>query len=172
MQEIQCMIIRNKLNFSFTQNATWELCHNWPGWWISAFHTPWHNLNWWQTELSEACVHKHFCICYLQMYVKVSFHSVTDTWWRHLMEIFSALLALYNGNPPVTGGFPSQRPVTRSFYMGLSKWLGKQSKRRCFKKQWRSLWRHCNEKTPPAVIECSLVWTTSSFYCWCIICEL
>ena len=31
------------------------------------------------------------------------------------MEIFSALLALYEGNPPVTGGFPSQRPVTRSF---------------------------------------------------------
>ena len=31
------------------------------------------------------------------------------------MEIFSALLALCDGNPPVTGGFPSQRPVTRSF---------------------------------------------------------
>ena len=26
----------------------------------------------------------------------------------------SALLALCEGNPPVTGGFPSQRPVTRS----------------------------------------------------------
>ena len=32
-------------------------------------------------------------------------------WWRHQMEIFSALLALCEGNPPVTGGFPSQRPV-------------------------------------------------------------
>ena len=31
------------------------------------------------------------------------------------MEIFSALLALCMGNPPVTGGFPSQRPVTRNF---------------------------------------------------------
>ena len=31
------------------------------------------------------------------------------------METFSALLALYEGNPPVTGGFPSQRPGTRSF---------------------------------------------------------
>ena len=31
------------------------------------------------------------------------------------METFSALLALCEGNPPVTGGFPSQRPVTRSF---------------------------------------------------------
>ena len=31
------------------------------------------------------------------------------------METFSALLALGEGNPPGTGGFPSQRPVTRSF---------------------------------------------------------
>ena len=31
------------------------------------------------------------------------------------MEIFSALLALCAGNSPVTGEFPAQRPVTRSF---------------------------------------------------------
>ena len=31
------------------------------------------------------------------------------------METFSALLAICAGNPPVTGGLPSQRPVTRSF---------------------------------------------------------
>ena len=31
------------------------------------------------------------------------------------MEAFSALLALCAGNSPVTGEFPSQRPVTRSF---------------------------------------------------------
>ena len=37
------------------------------------------------------------------------------TWWRHLMQTFSALLALCVGNSPVTGEFPSQRPVTRSF---------------------------------------------------------
>ena len=36
-------------------------------------------------------------------------------WWRHQMETFSALLALCAGNLPVTGEFPSQRPVTRSF---------------------------------------------------------
>ena len=28
------------------------------------------------------------------------------TWWRHQMETFSALLALCEGNPPVTGGLP------------------------------------------------------------------
>ena len=31
------------------------------------------------------------------------------------METFSALLALSEGNSPVTGEFPAQRPVTRSF---------------------------------------------------------
>ena len=36
-------------------------------------------------------------------------------WWRHQMETFSVLLAFCAGNSPVTGEFPSQRPVTRSF---------------------------------------------------------
>ena len=31
------------------------------------------------------------------------------------MEIFSALLALCEGNSPVTGEFPAQKPVTRSY---------------------------------------------------------
>ena len=36
-------------------------------------------------------------------------------WWRHHMETFSALLALCAGNSPVTGDFPTQRPVMRNF---------------------------------------------------------
>ena len=35
--------------------------------------------------------------------------------WRYQMETFSTLLALCAGNLPVTGEFPAQRPVTRSF---------------------------------------------------------
>ena len=31
------------------------------------------------------------------------------------MEIFYALLAIFAGNSPVTGEFPTQRPVTRNF---------------------------------------------------------
>ena len=31
------------------------------------------------------------------------------------METFSALLAMFAGNSPVTGEFPTQRPVTQSF---------------------------------------------------------
>ena len=41
------------------------------------------------------------------------------SWWRHQVETFSALLALCAGNSPVTCEFPSQRPVTRSFYVSL-----------------------------------------------------
>ena len=39
---------------------------------------------------------------------------VDTSWWRHHMEMVSALLALCEGNPSVNGGFPSQRPVTRT----------------------------------------------------------
>ena len=34
---------------------------------------------------------------------------------RHQMETFSALLAIYAGNSPVTDEFPAQRPLTRNF---------------------------------------------------------
>ena len=49
------------------------------------------------------------------------------------MEAFSVLLTLCAGNSPVTGEFPSQRPVTRSFDiffdLRLNKRLSKQSRR-------------------------------------------
>ena len=35
--------------------------------------------------------------------------------WRHQMETFSVLLTLCAGNSPVTGEFPAQRPMKRSF---------------------------------------------------------
>ena len=69
-------------------------------------------------------------------------------WWRHQMGTFSALLALCEGNPPVTAGFPSQRPVTRKFYvffhLCLNKRLSKQSRRRWFETPSHALWRRCN----------------------------
>ena len=47
------------------------------------------------------------------------------------METFSALLAIRAGNSPVTGEFPSQRPVMQSFDvffdLRLNKWLSQQS---------------------------------------------
>ena len=51
-------------------------------------------------------------------------------WWRHQMETFSALLAGV-GNSPVTGEFPAQRPVMRSFNVSLiwawiNSWVNKR----------------------------------------------
>ena len=69
------------------------------------------------------------------------------------METFSALLAFCAGNSPVTGEFPSQRPVTRSFNVFFDLRPNK-----CFSKQswcWRfetpscPLWRHCNVLVRP-----------------------
>ena len=72
----------------------------------------------------------------------------TWSWWRHQMEPISALLALCVGNSPVTGEFPSQRPVTRSldvfFDLRLNKRLSKQSRGWWFKASSCSLSRHCN----------------------------
>ena len=69
-------------------------------------------------------------------------------WWRHLMETFSALLALCVRNSPVTGEFPSQGPGTRSFVvffdLRLNKRLSKQSIRWRFETPSGSLWRNCN----------------------------
>ena len=71
------------------------------------------------------------------------------TWWCHQVEAFSTFLALCEGNPPVIGGFPSQRPVAWSFDVffdvPLNKRLKIQSRCWWFETPWRSLWRHCNE---------------------------
>ena len=71
-----------------------------------------------------------------------------EAWWRHKMETFSVLLALCEGNSPVTGEFPSQMPVTRSFdvffYLSLNKPLSKPSIRRWYETPSRPLCHHCN----------------------------
>ena len=74
--------------------------------------------------------------------------GLITTWWRHQKETFSALLALCVGNSPVTGEFPAQRPVTRSFDiffdLRLNKWFSKQWWGWWFETLSRPLWRHCN----------------------------
>ena len=59
----------------------------------------------------------------------------------------SALMALCDEKPPVTGGFPSQRPVTRSFDIFFDLRLSKQPRRRWFEMPTLSLWRHCNGRS-------------------------
>ena len=72
------------------------------------------------------------------------------TSWRH--QTFSTLLFVCAGNSPVTGEFPSQRPVMRSFDvffdLHLNKRLSKQSRRWWFGTPSRPLWRHCNDLWP------------------------
>ena len=71
-------------------------------------------------------------------------------WWCHRMETFSTLLDIYVGNSLVTGEFPPQRPVTRSFDvffdLRLNKQLSKQSWGWWFEMPSHLLWRHCNAK--------------------------
>ena len=74
-------------------------------------------------------------------------HVWSYAWWRHQMEIFSTLLAIWAGNSPVTGEFPAQRPVRSfdvSFDFRLNKRLSKQSWVWWFDTPPRSLWRHRN----------------------------
>ena len=79
--------------------------------------------------------------------------STTDSiysWWRHQMETFSALLAIFAGNSPVPGEFRAQRPVTRSFDV----FFDLRPKKRLSKQWWgwwfetpsSPLWRNCNVK--------------------------
>ena len=64
--------------------------------------------------------------------------------WKH----FPRYWPFVQGNSPVTGEFPSQRPVTRSFdvffHLCLNKRLSKQLRGWWFKTPSRSLGRHCN----------------------------
>ena len=64
-------------------------------------------------------------------------------------ETFPALLAICAGNSPVTGEFPAQRPVMRSFDvffdLRLNKRLSKQSWGWWFETPSHPLWRHCSE---------------------------
>ena len=70
--------------------------------------------------------------------------KILHSWWRHQAKKISSLLALCEGNPLVNGGFPSQRPVTRSFDvffdMHLNKGLSKQARHRWYKTPSCSLW--------------------------------
>ena len=88
-------------------------------------------------------------------YASIMFYQITLSGgygnvarWRHQIETFSALLAICAGNSPVTGEFPAQWPVTRSFDvifdMRLNKQLRKQSRGWWSETPSHPLWRHCN----------------------------
>ena len=84
----------------------------------------------------------HSCLCMFSTRV------LPQTWWRHKMETFSALLAICAGNSPVTAELPAQRPVTLSFdifiVLRLNKRLSKQSWGWWFETPSLPSWRRCN----------------------------
>ena len=72
-----------------------------------------------------------------------STHWSRNTWWRHEMETFPALLTLCEGNPPVTGGFPHEDQCRGALISSLTcKRLSKLSRCQWFEAPKRSLWRH------------------------------
>ena len=87
----------------------------------------------------------------IYIYIYMLKHCCSVIWWRHQMETFSALLAICAWNSPVTGEFPTQRPVTRRFDvffdLRLNKRLSKQWWSWWFETPSRPLWRHCNGHT-------------------------
>ena len=107
-----------------------------------------------QCELSEICIKFHFglnkplvtWIPSLNLLTWIYHDDVIK--WKHFPRnwLFCA------GNTQVTGGFPAQRPVTRSFGvfydLHLNKRLSKQSWGRWFETPSRPLWRHCNAIFP------------------------
>ena len=86
---------------------------------------------------------------HIRCYLAVDLAKRDNTWWRHKMETFSALLALCAGTSPVTGEFPSQRPVRQSFdvFFGLrlNELLSKQSWAWWSETLPCPVSRHCNE---------------------------
>ena len=65
------------------------------------------------------------------------------TWWRHQMETFSALLAIFAGNSPVNSPHKGQWRGALMFSLSLNKRLGKQWWGWWFETPSRPLWRHC-----------------------------
>ena len=67
------------------------------------------------------------------------------SWWRPQMETLPALLALCEGNPPVTSGFPHKGQWRGTLVFSLiCERLSRQSRCRWFETPSRSLWCHCN----------------------------
>ena len=96
----------------------------------SSCSTPW----WYPTSLGDGP-------SWIEPYSR---YVVMTSWWCHGIETPSALLALCEGNPPVTWGFPSQRDSSACFDIYLNKRLKITSSCQWFETLWCPLWRYCN----------------------------
>ena len=77
-------------------------------------------------------------------------------------DVIKWKLTICLGNSPITGEFPAQRPVTRSFdifsSLRLNKRLNKQSWGWWFETQLQPLWRHCNDVSSLSRIDMHVLW--------------
>ena len=94
-------------------------------------------------------------------HVRFMMSFLCQSWWRHEIETFSALLAICAGNSPVTGEFSAQRPMTRSFDiffdLRLNKRLSKQWRSWWFETPSRPLWHHYNDGLTVFCPYCSIL---------------
>ena len=84
------------------------------------------------------------------------------------MEIFAAILAIRAGHSPVSGEFPAQRPVTRSFDvffdLRLNERLSKHSWGWWLETPSRPLWRPSKEEMWCHVI-IKFIWEAPAYFC-------
>ena len=103
---------------------------------------------------------------YWREVIPQNYNYILSHWWRHQMEIFSALLAICAGNSLVPGEFTAQRPVTGSYAVFCdlrpNKRLSKQSRGRWFEAPSLPSWRHRNDSSN------YMVATTDKGYLMCI----
>ena len=127
--------------------------HKEPVMWTSLFLLCWWTNCWTNTwvagDMRAMTFMWHRCNATCTSNVDGGIHLISvNSWWRHQMETFSALLAICARNSPVTGKFPSQSAVLRSFAvffdLRLNKRLREQSWGWWFETPSHSLWRHCN----------------------------
>ena len=58
-----------------------------------------------RSNILQNCINSNFQ--WIVFVSNIGYFHFGITWWRHQMETFSALLVHFDGNPSVTGGFPS-----------------------------------------------------------------
>ena len=112
-------------------------------WESTPLHTRWNTSLSWMITITDRRHHHHHHDVH-QHYRRRHHHN--DLIWIYVMMTSS------NGNvfrvSPVTGEFPAQRPVTRSFddffHLHLNEWLSKHWWDWWYKTPSRLLWRHCN----------------------------
>ena len=102
--------------------------------------------------------------CVVILYMRSDYHDGVFKWSNF------PLLALYAGNSPFTGEFPSPRPVTRGFdvfFDSICAWINAtQSWGWWFEKPSHSLWRHSNIDSSPWLIEFGKWYWLQIIFCW------